>query len=164
MEMNERMHARAPQDGALRAPSPYSPGALVIPAKAGTYPIAPRLRASGNLLEGARLRESENLPHRAAPRAYATAGTYPYPARPRNREPTPASPHPAIRATRNPPAKRGAAPRGAAPRQGASPDGYAAASSSLSPLSPVAPDSAESLSAPQLLPNHPPCPRPPLNP
>ena len=42
METNKRGRERGAQDGARSAPSPYSPGALVIPAKAGTYPIAPR--------------------------------------------------------------------------------------------------------------------------
>ena len=123
-----------PRRGAQRPVSP-TPSRLVIPAKAGTYWRAPRLRASGTYPRGL-----------VVP---AKAGTYPIAPR-RNSE--------------RPPAKREAAPRGAAPHCGAAPDGYAAASSSLSPLSPVAPDSAESLSAPQLLPNHPPCPRPPLNP
>ena len=45
MDGERRQYA---QDRALRALSPYSPGALVIPAKAGTYPSSaiahPRLR------------------------------------------------------------------------------------------------------------------------
>ena len=49
MQTNERERARRPRDGAQRAPSPYSPRGHVIPAKAGTYWRAPRLRESGNL-------------------------------------------------------------------------------------------------------------------
>ncbi len=59
-----------PQDGARSAPSPSYPRGHVIPAKAGTYPTAPRLRASGNLPL-----------HRLA----AKAGTYP--TAPRNAPP-----------------------------------------------------------------------------
>ena len=53
MEARERGRGRDAQDGALRAPSPYSPGAPSFPrkreptggamrAQAATYPIAPR--------------------------------------------------------------------------------------------------------------------------
>ncbi len=77
MEVSERwLYAR----GTGRcAPRPQViPGALVIPAKAGTYPIAP-CSESGNLPEAPCPRKREPSPSRPA----AKAGTFPIAPRPR---------------------------------------------------------------------------------